>query len=103
MSNDLYSFEKEYRDAIEKDAALINGVSTLQDLLGITPASAKAMLSLYLWDIESQVHEEYKRLLKEESLNDGQIRYARALIEGLAGNLFHMATLYRYAKAANVQ
>lgn len=97
MANDLYSFSKEYRGAMQKGSALVNGANTLQELLGIAPASARKMLCVYLWDIEDQIHAEYTRLARDEVLSQKQLSYVRGMIECIAGNLFHMATRPRYA------
>lgn len=97
LTNDLYSYPKEYKEMVEKGSALVNGVKVLQDLLGVTPPSAKVILRTILWDLETQLDQVYRELLEEGRLNDRQLRFARSMLECLAGNTFYSATTYRYA------
>ncbi|KAH8598469.1 isoprenoid synthase domain-containing protein [Bisporella sp. PMI_857] len=97
LTNDLYSYDKELREMEERGSALVNGIKVLQDLLSVSPRAAKNILRAFLWDIEDQIHDAYKGLIDTGELNDKQLRFARGMIETLAGNIFYSSTTRRYA------
>ncbi|KAK6948206.1 hypothetical protein Daesc_009970 [Daldinia eschscholtzii] len=97
LANDLYSYDKELYAMKKHGAALINGVRVLEILLNATPRAAKVLLRAYLWDLEFQINEELARL-SDYGLSHSQWRFARGMVEVLAGNLFYSSTCLRYAK-----
>ncbi|CAI7604432.1 unnamed protein product [Penicillium glandicola] len=99
LTNDLYSYEKEMLETKEAGVAIVNGVPVLAHLLNISRETAKAVLRLILIDLENKLHVVYNAHVQSGKLNDRQLRYARSMIEGLAGNLFYSATIARYARA----
>ncbi|KAI9933032.1 hypothetical protein ASPWEDRAFT_166682 [Aspergillus wentii DTO 134E9] len=98
LTNDLYSYDKEARESAEHGSAVVNGVQVLQDLLCVSPSTAKILLRTLLLDIEKRLYDEYEALVINKELNDNQLRYARGMIESLAGNIFYSATCFRYAR-----
>ncbi|KAI0378770.1 terpenoid synthase [Hypomontagnella monticulosa] len=97
LTNDLYSYNKELHAMKQTGAALVNAVKVLENILGVSMQAAKVILRAFLWDLEAQVDEEFKRL-SATGLSPGQFRFARGMIEVLAGNTFYSATCVRYAK-----
>ncbi|KAI8965853.1 terpenoid synthase [Daldinia sp. FL1419] len=97
LANDLYSYDKEVYAMKKHGAALINGVKVLELLLNTSPRAAKVLLRAYLWDLEFQINEELARLSTCD-LSHNQRRFARGMVEVIAGNLFYSATCLRYAK-----
>ncbi|GKZ29490.1 terpene cyclase [Aspergillus brasiliensis] len=99
MTNDLYSYAKEVASG---DAGL-NAVRVVQDLMGVSDSSAKMMVRGILRDLEGQMDEEYIRLTlltkSNRTVNEVQLRHARAMIVAVAGNMFFSATCDRYARA----
>ncbi|GKZ23183.1 terpene cyclase [Aspergillus brasiliensis] len=99
LTNDLYSYAKEVASG---DAGL-NAVRVMQDLMGVSDSSAKMMVRGMLRDLEGQMDEEYTRLLllmkSNRTVNEAQLRHARAMIVAVAGNMFFSATCDRYARA----
>ncbi|KAL2011625.1 hypothetical protein VTN00DRAFT_4343 [Thermoascus crustaceus] len=81
--------------------ALVNAVKVLQDLLSASPSTAKLVLRTVLWDLENQIHDECKKLVDAGTLKENQLRFARGMIECLAGNIYYSATTHRCP--ANVQ
>ncbi|KAI2782306.1 terpenoid synthase [Daldinia loculata] len=97
LANDLYSYDKEVYAMKKHGAALINGVRVLELLLSTSPRAAKVLLRAYLWDLEFQINEELARL-SDCGLSYNQWRFARGMVEVIAGNLFYSSTCLRYAK-----
>ncbi|KAE8393003.1 isoprenoid synthase domain-containing protein [Aspergillus alliaceus] len=97
LTNDLYSYEKERMEAKEEDLPIVNGVEVLGDILYISSDTAKRDLRQLILELERQLHHVYIAHTRSGELNDRQLRYARAMIEGLAGSLFFSSTLARYA------
>ncbi|GLB21871.1 terpene cyclase [Aspergillus tubingensis] len=98
LTNDLYSYAKEVASG---DTGL-NAVRVVQDLMGCSDSSAKMMVRLMLRDVERQMDEEYTRLdttSSTNSVNDAQLKHARAMIIAVAGNMYFSATCDRYARA----
>lgn len=98
LTNDLYSFEKECCEHVQSGMALVNAVKVLQDLLSASPSTAKIVLRTVLWDLENQIHDEYKKLVDAGTLKESQLRFASGMIECLAGNIYYSATTHRYAR-----
>lgn len=97
LTNDLYSYNKEVYAMQETGAALINAVEVLETTLNVSSRAAKVILRAFLWDLEFQVDEELKRL-QGAGLCPSQWRFARGMVEVMAGNLFYSATCVRYAR-----
>ncbi|PHH89839.1 hypothetical protein CDD83_5135 [Cordyceps sp. RAO-2017] len=100
LTNDLYSYDKEVREMQKHGSALLNGVKVPQDILEVSPRAARIILRGFLWDLEPQIDKEYVRLLDAAEIGSGQARFARGMIQTLAGNMFYSATTARYAAAA---
>ncbi|KAJ5660616.1 hypothetical protein N7507_007067 [Penicillium longicatenatum] len=98
LTNDLYSYGKEYLEMQKSGSALINGVKVLQDLLCVPADTAKVLLRSFLLVLESQIHDAYEALIENGDVNTLQLRFARGMIESLAGNTFYSATCFRYAR-----
>ncbi|GLA69286.1 terpene cyclase [Aspergillus tubingensis] len=98
LTNDMYSYAKE----IASGDTGLNAVRVVQDLMGCSDSCAKMMVRLMLRDLERQMDEEYTRLIttsSTNSVNDSQLKHARAMIIAVAGNMFFSATCDRYARA----
>src|SRR6516162_9519845 len=87
LTNDLYSFDKEYRDHCSKGAILLNAVDVLHQLLGCGDLqTAKRVTRQLTWHVESELHEEYKRLLAiRDSFNSRRWRFIEGIFECLTG------------------
>ncbi|OJJ99914.1 hypothetical protein ASPACDRAFT_60731 [Aspergillus aculeatus ATCC 16872] len=96
--NDLYSYEKEFREHQQEGAPLHNSVHMIEQVLSVPPGSAKAILRSVLWDCERQVREEYVRLMQLPELTHTQKVYLQRLIESFAGNYMYSMSTYRYAR-----
>ncbi|KAE8152872.1 isoprenoid synthase domain-containing protein [Aspergillus avenaceus] len=99
LTNDLYSYEKENREAKEDGASFINGVQVLTDLLDVPSQTAKYILRLTILSLERQLNEAYITHAQSRTRSAKQLRFARSMIESAAGNLFLSSTLARYARA----
>lgn len=99
LTNDLYSYAKEYIAEQERGETLINAVRVLQNLLDVSAPAAKSILRCMILDIEGQIHADYERLLEADGTTEEQLRCARGFTAFLSGNMFFSATSERYARA----
>ncbi|OTB07499.1 hypothetical protein M426DRAFT_19842 [Hypoxylon sp. CI-4A] len=97
LTNDLYSYNKELWAFEQNGSALVNAVRVLELLLDTSPRGAKVILRSFLWDLELQIDEELTKL-SQGNLTPAQWRFARGMVEVLAGNTYYSATCLRYAK-----
>ena len=104
LTNDLYSFQKENEEYERTGALLINAVDVIRKEYQVSPVTAKQLARGFILDTECEFSVEFKRLILSGLLNDGQIRFARALAECLAGQILYSITSGRYGggKAARV-
>ncbi|KNG80699.1 hypothetical protein ANOM_010194 [Aspergillus nomiae NRRL 13137] len=104
LTNDLYSFQKENEEYERTGALLINAVDVIRKEYQVSPVTAKQLARGFILDTECEFSVEFKRLILSGLLNDGQIRFAKALAECLAGEIFYSITSGRYGggKAARV-
>lgn len=100
LTNDLYSYDKEALAMKENGSALLNGIKVLQDILGTSVQGTKIILRSFLWDLEARISTEYECLVSSGKLTIDQARFARAMLETCAGNMFYSATASRYCVAA---
>ncbi|OJJ42226.1 hypothetical protein ASPZODRAFT_77442 [Penicilliopsis zonata CBS 506.65] len=98
LTNDLYSYEKEVIEAEEYGTPVTNGVAVLEQILNVSGETAKSILRSILIGLEKKLDAIYNAHTKSGKLNLRQLRYARAMLEGLAGNIFYSATAGRYAR-----
>jgi hypothetical protein len=94
---DLFSYEKEWLEHEVHDSALINAVQVLQGELGVSVEEAKRVARNIQLDIEQQMHMLYQEILNKTGANSIEVRYVRALVESLAGNVFYSSTAGRNA------
>lgn len=78
---------------------MLNGVSALEHILNVSSETARGIVRSIIIDVEGKLGAIYKAHLESGELNERQIRHARSMIEGLAGNLFYSSTCARYAHA----
>ncbi|KAL3468795.1 isoprenoid synthase domain-containing protein [Aspergillus californicus] len=100
LVNDLYSYEKEHREALESGTAPINAVHVVHTLMDISTDRAKSVVRDLIWDTEDKLREEYTRLMAipRFRFNTEQKRYLHRIIESTAGNVMYSCTTYRYAR-----
>lgn len=98
LVNDVYSFDKEYREHVTQGTVLVNAVSVLTELYSLSDTTtAKCMLWSVIRDIENRMRAEYEDLKTSKTpLSAEQWRYIDALLECAAGNIFCSATIARY-------
>lgn len=96
LVNDLYSFDKEQRDADVHGATLFNAVHILQVSEGLTVCEAKNLTRRKIWGLESAMYEECCLLQRYGQLSDGQSTFVRGILECAAGNIFYSAVQGRY-------
>lgn len=97
LTNDLYSYQKEVVDSGGESSGMLNGVSVLGHILRVSSETARGILRSIIIDVEGKLGAVYQAHLESGELNDQQMRHARSMIEGLAGNLFYSSTCARYA------
>ncbi|KAI9933546.1 hypothetical protein MW887_008019 [Aspergillus wentii] len=73
LTNDLYSYAKEYIAEQERGETLINAVRVLQNLLDVSAPAAKSILRRMILDIEGQIHADYERLLEADVATDDRV------------------------------
>jgi hypothetical protein len=96
LTNDLYSFDKEYADHIQTGAILVNAVDVVHRVHHISTSIAKKFVREAAFDIEALFTQEVRNLKQNVGLNEGQERFVDALTLCLAGHLFYSATSGRY-------
>lgn len=97
LTNDLYSYEKERTEVKEEGLPIVNSFEVLGDILYISSDTAKRDLRQFILELVPQLRHVYIAHTRSGELNCRQLRYARAMTEGLAGSLFFSSTLARYA------
>jgi hypothetical protein len=97
LTNDLYSYAKEAVAQQETGKGVLNAVQTVHLLMSTSVPLAKGIVRQMIWDVERQMHKEYKRLAQNATVP--QLTYAQGLIVSVAGNMFYSATCARYARA----
>ncbi|OGM42773.1 hypothetical protein ABOM_008193 [Aspergillus bombycis] len=104
LTNDLYSFRRENEEYERTGALLINAVDVIRKEYQVSLVTAKQFARGFILDTECEFSGEFKMLISSGLLNDGQIRFAKALAECLAGQIFYSITSDRYGggKAARV-
>ncbi|KAE8393533.1 isoprenoid synthase domain-containing protein [Aspergillus alliaceus] len=102
LTNDLYSFDREYGEHQRTGALFLNAVDLVCKLYQVSEATAKQLVVGFILETECAFSEELKKLTSSGWMSEGQIRFAKALTECLAGHILYSATSGRYgvAKAA---
>ncbi|KAL4971997.1 isoprenoid synthase domain-containing protein [Aspergillus desertorum] len=100
LTNDLYSFDKEYGDHCRTGAVLINALDVVRKVHQVSEFIAKQLVRESILKVETEFAEEYKRLSLPEKLSDKQQRFVEALTLCLVGHIFYSATSGRYGGAS---
>ncbi|GFF70783.1 hypothetical protein IFM53868_00397 [Aspergillus udagawae] len=100
LTNDLYSFDKEYSDYCRTGAVLLNAVDVVRKVHRVSDSIAKQLVRESILETESEFSEEFKRLKLSGDLSDGQQRFIEALTLCLVGHIFYSATSGRYGGAS---
>ncbi|KAE8330395.1 isoprenoid synthase domain-containing protein [Aspergillus sergii] len=96
LTNDLYSFEREREEHERTGGLLINAINVISKVYQVSVVTAKQLARGFILDTECEFSGEFKRLISSGLLNNGQIRFAKALVECLAGEIFYSITSGRY-------
>ncbi|KAE8367491.1 isoprenoid synthase domain-containing protein [Aspergillus caelatus] len=96
LTNDLYSFERESKEHERTGRLLINAIEVIRNVYQVSLVTAKQLARGFILDTECAFSGEFKRLISSGLLNNGQIRFAKALAECLAGQTFYSITSGRY-------
>ena len=96
LTNDLYSLERESKEHGRTDGLLINAIEVIRHVYQVSLVTAKQLARGFILDAECAFSGEFKKLISPGILNDGQIRFAKALAECLAGQIFYSITSGRY-------
>ncbi|KAB8201335.1 isoprenoid synthase domain-containing protein [Aspergillus parasiticus] len=96
LTNDLYSFERENEEHERTGGLLINAIEVIRKVYQVSPVAAKQLARGFILDTESAFSGEFKKLISSGLLNSAQIRFAKALAECLAGQIFYSITSGRY-------
>ncbi|GES65515.1 terpenoid synthase [Aspergillus terreus] len=99
LTNDLYSFDKEYGDHCRTGAVLINAVDVVRKVHRVSRPIAKQLVRESILDMETDFSKEFKRLKVSGELSDRQQRFLEALVLCLVGHIFYSATSGRYGGA----
>lgn len=99
LTNDLYSFDKEYSDHCRTGAVLINAVDVVRKVHRVSESLAKQLVRESILEMETEFSEEFKRLKLSGQFSEGQQRFVEALILCLVGHVFYSATSGRYGGA----
>lgn len=99
LTNDLYSFDKEYGDHCRTGAVLINAVDVVRNVHRVSRPIAKQLVRESILDMETDFSKEFKRLKVSGELSDRQQRFVEALALCLVGHIFYSATSGRYGGA----
>ncbi|KAF7168670.1 hypothetical protein CNMCM5623_001610 [Aspergillus felis] len=100
LTNDLYSFDKEYSDHCRTGAVLINAVDVVRKIHRVSESIAKQLVRESILEMETEFSEEFKRLKLSRELSEGQQRFVEALALCLVGHIFYSATSGRYGGAS---
>jgi hypothetical protein len=99
LTNDLYSFDKEYGDHCRTGAVLINAADVVRKVHGVSESIAKQIARESILEMETEFLEEFKRLKLSGQLSHGQQRFVEALTLSLVGHVFYSVTSGRYRGA----
>ncbi|KAJ5798035.1 uncharacterized protein N7503_007331 [Penicillium pulvis] len=99
LTNDIYSFEKEWNEHVSKGAYLVNGVDVVRRLHNIPVSAAKQFICEEILKLEQLLALEIDHLKQDVGLNKAQERFGEALALCLAGHIFYSATNGRYGGA----
>ncbi|KAE8147176.1 isoprenoid synthase domain-containing protein [Aspergillus avenaceus] len=94
---DLFSFGTECLEHQVQNSTLINAVQVLQNELDVSLDTAKEVARDIQLDIEQEVYVLYQKILAKAGPTSVEVRYVRALVESLAGNVFYSCTTGRNA------
>ena len=97
LTNDLYSFERESEEHDRTGGLLINAIEVIRKVYQVSLVTAKQLARGFILDTECAFSGEFKRLISSGLLNTDQIRFAKALTECLARQIFYSITSGRYA------
>ncbi|KAL3473900.1 isoprenoid synthase domain-containing protein [Aspergillus californicus] len=96
LVNDLYSFDKELRDAETMGCVLVNAVDVIRRSLGLSDSGAKQAARVMLLDLEGLLAEECDSFRRLGVLNTEQKKLVRGLLECASGNIFYSTVQGRY-------
>ncbi|KAE8132747.1 isoprenoid synthase domain-containing protein [Aspergillus pseudotamarii] len=96
LTNDLYSFERENKEHERTGGLIINAIEVIRHVYQVSLVTAKQLTRGFILDTERAFSGEFKKLISSGLLNNGQIRFAKALAECLAGQIFYSITSGRY-------
>ncbi|GKZ17512.1 hypothetical protein AbraCBS73388_009183 [Aspergillus brasiliensis] len=96
LTNDLYSFDKEYGDHCRTGAVLINAVDVVRKVHRVSEFIAKQLVRESILEVETEFSEEYRKLHLSGKLSGNQQRFVEALTLCLVGHIFYSATSGRY-------
>ncbi|PIG89445.1 hypothetical protein AARAC_009879 [Aspergillus arachidicola] len=96
LTNDLHSFERESEEHERTGRLLINAIDVIRKVYQVSPVVAKQLARGFILDTECAFSGEFKKLISSGLLNSAQIRFAKALAECLAGQIFYSITSGRY-------
>lgn len=96
LTNDLYSFDKEYANHIQTGAILVNAVDVVHRANHISTFIAKKFVREAALITEALFTQEFRNLKQSGGLNKGQERLVDTLTLCLGGHLFYSATSGRY-------
>jgi hypothetical protein len=94
MTNDLYSFDKEERGHQKHGGLFLNAMDVIRKTYNVSTFTAKRISRDIMLDLELRFHEEFKRLVNnddlegEELLTSRQRRFAKELVECIAGHIY---------------
>lgn len=100
LTNDLYSFAKELEAYRSKATPLVNIVAVIEKEATVGLPTALTVTRLMIWDIEKEFHARLKQAFNSGIYSQEQLVYATSLLEFIAGNIYHSATVSRYAKCS---
>ncbi|PYH40344.1 terpenoid synthase [Aspergillus saccharolyticus JOP 1030-1] len=93
LTNDLFSYDKESREA----ETCANAVRYLEQVLAVDAGAAKILITSLLRQTETRMHAELASRRGSNALSPSQLRYARGVIEAAAGNVAFSITTRRYS------
>lgn len=96
LTNDLYSFEKEYADHLRTGALLVNAVEVVRNTQSTSMVAAKQITREAALDAERLFFAECDILKTRTDLVSGQYRFMEALTLCLVGHMFFSVTSGRY-------
>ncbi|KAJ6006804.1 hypothetical protein N7451_004748 [Penicillium sp. IBT 35674x] len=99
LTNDIYSFQKEWDEHISKGAFLVNAVDVVRRLHHVSVSAAKQYVFEQILKLEQLLALEMDHLKQDVGMNKAQERFGEALALCLAGHIFYSATNGRYGGA----